>query len=125
MSGRIIEKIETDFGDTAKEVDEFQDDYVESRNRKDPATRESLERKNRHSSAKAIEVASDEEFDRQYDLTPLNTKRGAGLKISTATDSRGPSTPSYSIDPWEAVSPLNREMEENETFARLVGVSMR
>jgi hypothetical protein len=115
MSGRFVEKIETDFGDTGKEVDEFQDDYVESRNKIDPTTRESLKGRNRRSSAKPIDVATDDEFDRQYDLTPLNTKRGAGT---------APDTPSYSIDPWEAVSPLNREMEENEHFAQ-IGESMR
>jgi hypothetical protein len=124
MSGRLVEKIETDFGDTAKEVDEFQDDCVESRNKKYPTTHESLKGRNRRSSANAIDVASNEEFDRQYDLTPLNTKRGAGLKVSTAPDSRGANTPSYSVDPWEVVSPSNREMEENENFARLC-VSMR
>ena len=116
MSGRLVEKIETDFGDTAKEVDEFQDDYVESRNKKDPTTRESLKGRNRRSSAVAIDVASDEEFDRQYDLTPLSKKRGAG----------NANAPTYSIDPWEAVSPANREMEENENFAQHgISYSMR
>lgn len=116
MSGRRVEKIETDFGGTAKEVDEFQDDYAEGRNKKDPSTRESLKERNRRRSANAIDVASDEEGDRQYDLTPLSKKRGAG----------DANTPSYSIDPWEAVSPLNREMEENESFAqRGISYSMR
>jgi hypothetical protein len=118
MSGRHVEKIETDFGDTAKEVDEFQDDYVESRNKKDPTTRESPKGRNtRRSSATKIDVASEDEFERKYDLTPLSKKRGAGIEANT---------PSYSIDPWEAVSPLNQEMEENEKFARLaVSYSMR
>ena len=40
-----------------------------------------------------------EDFSRQYDLTPLNgSPRGSDANKRAP---RAPSTPSYSIDPWE------------------------
>jgi hypothetical protein len=68
---------------------------------------------------KEATVDSGEEFNRQYDLTPLDTStRVKRPNISDSNDTRGSTTPSYSIDPWEVASPTDREMEENETFFR-------
>lgn len=44
-----------------------------------------------------IQPSVEEDYRRQYDLTPLN-----------ASGRKGPSTPSYSIDPWEVKSPKER-----------------
>jgi hypothetical protein len=58
------------------------------------------------SNMKEATIDSGEEFNRKYDLTPLDTS----TRVKTA--------PSYSIDPWEVASPTDREMEENESFFR-------
>ena len=54
---------------------------------------------------------SDEEFDRQYDLTPLSKNDGHSLGAA-----------SYSIDPYENISKA-AEMGENEKYAQL-GISL-
>jgi hypothetical protein len=46
-----------------------------------------------------------EDFDRQYDLTPLSNQEGGGSPSASAKTPRTPTTPSYSIDPWELASP--------------------
>jgi hypothetical protein len=57
-------------------------------------------------------------FDRKYDLTPLDTSsRAKRPNVMEDTAEQGaPTTPSYSIDPWEMLSPTERETEEDETF---------
>jgi len=54
--------------------------------------------------------------DGQYDLTPLDTKTSS----NTVDESEHcpPPTPSYSIDPWEVMSPTEKEAEENEDYFR-------
>jgi hypothetical protein len=65
-----------------------------------------------------VRVVSDDEFNRLYDLTPLDTsKRDKRPNAAETTDNRAPTTPSYSIDPWEISSAGDSEMEENETFS--------
>lgn len=56
-----------------------------------------------------IQPSIDEDYRRQYDLTPLNAAR-----------QNGPSTPSYTIDPWEIKSPKEPTMRRpNSTRASL------
>lgn len=45
-----------------------------------------------------VPFSAEEDFARQYDLTPLNEER----------QKKNPPTPSYSIDPWEVKSPVHR-----------------
>ncbi len=54
-----------------------------------------------------IEVQSsvDEDYRRKYDLTPLNSK-----------GQKDPSTPSYTIDPWEAKSPKQHNMRRHHSL---------
>lgn len=61
-----------------------------------------------------VNDVSEEEYNRQYDLTPLDTKTNA----ETGYDSQQNASvsPSYSIDPWEHMSPSEREAEENRLY---------
>ena len=62
-------------------------------------------------------ASQENEFNRHYDLTPLDTSKFVGTQaVIETTDNNAPTTPSYSIDPWEVMSPDNREGGETEFF---------
>jgi hypothetical protein len=61
-----------------------------------------------------VYISDDEGFNRQYDLTPLSTTE-TSMPMHDS-EQRNLSSPSYSIDPWESMSPSEREEEENEEF---------
>jgi hypothetical protein len=53
-------------------------------------------------------LSDEEEFNRQYDLTPVS-------------EQQNPRTPSgHSIDPWEALTPTEKEAQENQVFFQTV-----
>lgn len=53
--------------------------------------------------------AAEEDFDRKYDLTPLNT-----------SVQHGPATPSYTIDPWELSSPAQDVVSSKQLSRRTI-----
>jgi hypothetical protein len=61
-----------------------------------------------------VYISDDEGFNRQYDLTPLRTTE-TSMPMHDYEE-RNLTSPSYSIDPWESMSPSEREEEENEEF---------
>ena len=62
-------------------------------------------------------LPQENEFNRHYDLTPLDTSKFVGTQaMIETTDNKTPTTPSYSIDPWEVISPDNRDVGETEFF---------
>ena len=123
MSARSS-KTECDFANSLKSVEDFQDDLIDDTNEKisecQPAG-STVQSQRSHAEADDSGF-SVEEFNRQYDLTPVDpSKRRNGRRVLHTR--KGNDTPSFSIDPWELTSPRKQEMEENENFARL-GISM-
>ena len=61
--------------------------------------------------------AVDNVFNRHYDLTPLDTDgKDKNPGVKEKDDINTPTTPSYSIDPWEVKSPIDTGREDNESF---------
>jgi hypothetical protein len=73
------------------------------------------------SKTKAVEPTNGEEFNRQYDLTPLaaeESKKTTQKAESNRRKSNNRSSAqiSYPVDPWEITSPESGEMKENSIF---------
>jgi hypothetical protein len=89
------------------QLDEIEDNFEVGRNDTSQGFKAHRSQEFSHLETSAMvddTVVSDDEFNRQYDLTPYTSKRDKRPSATETTDNRAPTTPSYSIDPWEVAS---------------------